>query len=184
MSAMASSGCDRVFFGVESGSNEVLKCIRKGFTPEKAWATVVKTKKRIEDVVASFVWGFPCETDENFLKTLDMAVRFSEYGVTSQLGLLSPSIGTHIFSKYSDELRFDPKIVSSMRIARATPFKNINMATVRVKEPETIEIIKSDRNAFHGFYIFDNGNPQRKLQLARKFFLEKLGTEIVIESTV
>lgn len=64
---MKRAGCNRVFIGVESGNNEILKQIRKGFAIEKVYSAADIIKKHGLELYAFFMVGFPWETE----KTLD-----------------------------------------------------------------------------------------------------------------
>lgn len=67
---MAEAGCDRIFFGIESGSPRVLRQMGKRFTPE----TVRQALHDANDVgikaAAFFQIGYPGETTEDILSTL------------------------------------------------------------------------------------------------------------------
>jgi radical SAM superfamily enzyme YgiQ (UPF0313 family) len=69
------SGLRRLLVGVESGSNEVLKRIKKDIKIEQVYATA---RKMLEYGIAGhfpFIVGFPDETDANIQATLDCARR-------------------------------------------------------------------------------------------------------------
>ena len=73
LSAMKKAGCVQVELGVESGSDKVLKAIKKGTETE----TVEKAFRMIKKVglssLATFIIGSPEETKEDVLKTLEFA---------------------------------------------------------------------------------------------------------------
>ena len=58
MRKMAKSGCKMITFGIESGSNRVLKDIKKGFTVEQAEATINMACQIFDRVLAMYMWGF------------------------------------------------------------------------------------------------------------------------------
>ncbi len=62
MRAMADSGCVELRFGIESGSDRILKQIKKGFTSAQTLEVVPKAVDIFPRVDAFFVWGFPFET--------------------------------------------------------------------------------------------------------------------------
>jgi anaerobic magnesium-protoporphyrin IX monomethyl ester cyclase len=82
------SGLRRLLVGVESGSNEVLKRIRKDIKIEQVYETAQKMLKFGIAGHFPFIVGFPDETDENIQATLDCAKR---------LRSMSPDFQTPIF---------------------------------------------------------------------------------------
>jgi radical SAM superfamily enzyme YgiQ (UPF0313 family) len=70
---MAASGCYNVFFGIESGTQEMLDLTEKGFTLDDARAAVGWAKRAGMEVRASFLLGFPTETPE----MADRTIRFA-----------------------------------------------------------------------------------------------------------
>lgn len=67
---MKRSGCRRVFIGVESGNNDVLKKIRKGFTIEKVYDAAGVIKNHGLELYAFFMAGFPWETVQTLNDTI------------------------------------------------------------------------------------------------------------------
>lgn len=70
-------GCDRIFFGVESGSPRLLRFIQKGISLGQAHDAIKICKKVGIRSSASFILGFPTETmddiklTQNFINTLN-----------------------------------------------------------------------------------------------------------------
>ncbi len=90
---MKQAGCERLLFGAESGSPEILKRIRKGITPEQTRRAVEMTKEAGIGVLASFVIGLPGETPETLRQTVEFA---DSLKVPYSLNLLTPYVGTEI----------------------------------------------------------------------------------------
>ncbi len=90
---MKRSGCERLLFGAESGSPEILKRIRKGITPEQTRQAVEMTHKAGIGVLASFVLGLPGETPETLKTTVEFA---DSLNVPYSLNLLTPYVGTEV----------------------------------------------------------------------------------------
>jgi radical SAM superfamily enzyme YgiQ (UPF0313 family) len=90
---MKQAGCERLLFGAESGSPEILKRIRKGITPEQTRRAVEMTRKAGIGVLASFVLGLPGETPETLRQTVEFA---DSLQVPYSLNLLTPYVGTEI----------------------------------------------------------------------------------------
>ena len=90
---MKEAGCERLLFGAESGSAEILEKIRKGITPEQTRRAVEMTKKAGIGVLASFVIGLPGETPGTLRQTVEFA---DSLKVPYSLNLLTPYVGTEI----------------------------------------------------------------------------------------
>lgn len=69
------AGCFMVFYGVESGDDEMLKKMNKGETVADAYNAIRLAKKHGLFCHASFVVGYPGETKESFQKTLEFVER-------------------------------------------------------------------------------------------------------------
>jgi radical SAM superfamily enzyme YgiQ (UPF0313 family) len=93
---MKRSGCERLLYGAESGSPEILKRIRKGITPEQTRRAVEMTREAGIGVLASFVLGLPGETPQTLRQTLDFA---ESLRVPYTLNLLTPYVGTEVREK-------------------------------------------------------------------------------------
>lgn len=72
-SKMKHAGCIRVYFGIESGNNNVLKLMNKHITTEQATKAVHKAKKAGLQVGAFFIVGYPGETSKTVLDTVNFA---------------------------------------------------------------------------------------------------------------
>lgn len=90
---MRKTGCERVLFGAESGSPEILTRIRKGITPEQTRLAVEMTRREGIGVLASFVLGLPGETPQTLRQTLEFAESLK---VPYTLNLLTPYVGTEV----------------------------------------------------------------------------------------
>ena len=71
--AMKSAGCDRIFFGIESGSDSILKLMNKKITVERARRAVDAAHAANLKTGAFFILCYPGETDKTILDTLSFA---------------------------------------------------------------------------------------------------------------
>ena len=75
---MRQAGCYRVYFGIESGNQEILNNIKKGITLEQVRKAVEFAKKAKLEIAGYFMVGLPGDTEEtmqdtiNFAKSLDL----------------------------------------------------------------------------------------------------------------
>lgn len=68
---MKKAGCRRIQYGIESGSNKILKIIGKGFTIEQAEETINLTRKVGIIINATFIFGLPGEDEKTMQETID-----------------------------------------------------------------------------------------------------------------
>ncbi|MBS3076207.1 radical SAM protein [Candidatus Pacearchaeota archaeon] len=70
---MKRAGCYRVYFGIESGNQQILNNIKKGITLEQVRNSVKLAKKAKLEVAGFFMIGLPGETKETMQQTIDFA---------------------------------------------------------------------------------------------------------------
>lgn len=70
---MRDAGCYRVFFGIESGNDTVLRLMDKGITVDQARAAVEAAHGAGLEAGAFFILCYPGETDDTVLDTLRLA---------------------------------------------------------------------------------------------------------------
>lgn len=94
---MKKAGCFRIFFGIESGNDNILKLMKKDITIEQAKMAVEATSRAGIQVGAFFIIFYPGETQQTILDTL----RFSASLPLDYLGLTLPYFlpGTTLFDR-------------------------------------------------------------------------------------
>lgn len=83
---MKQAGCFRIFFGIESGNDEILKLMNKQITTEQARSAVEAAHRAGLEVGAFFILFYPGETDDTVLDTL----RFARSLPLDYVGLTMP----------------------------------------------------------------------------------------------
>jgi radical SAM superfamily enzyme YgiQ (UPF0313 family) len=73
LQAMAKAGCWFMTWGIESGSEQVLKHARKGAYPDQARRALTWAKQAGIKNWGYFIIGLPTETEETIRKTIDLA---------------------------------------------------------------------------------------------------------------
>ena len=77
LKTMADTQCRLVFVGVESAKQETLDQVQKGVTLQKVSDFFKNTKKNRIDTIGSFALGFPGETKQDIIATIEWAIKLN-----------------------------------------------------------------------------------------------------------
>jgi len=101
--------CEQLSLPVQSGSNEILTVMRRGYTIEQYRQLITEIKSKIAGVALStdVIVGFPSETEPQFQQTLDLlsALRFDSVHVACY----SPRAGTLSAREFEDNVPAEEK---------------------------------------------------------------------------
>jgi anaerobic magnesium-protoporphyrin IX monomethyl ester cyclase len=99
---MKRAGCVRMFFGIESGNDEVLAIMKKQITVKKAAEAVQLCKKKGIKTGAFFILGYPGDNEKTILET----VKFASSLPLDYLSFTMPYPipGTPLFERLYNEL--------------------------------------------------------------------------------
>lgn len=106
---MVDTGLTNIFFGIESGSNEMQRIINKRLNLNEADRIVKYCLNKGLKVTTSFIYGFPEETDETVSDTMSLAVKFQNYGCNVLTNMCHITNGTELYTRYKDALYFSEK---------------------------------------------------------------------------
>jgi len=77
---MKSAGCARIHYGVEAGTEKILRVLRKGITLEQVKKAFAITKKTGIETAGYFMIGSPTENMEDIKQTIKLAKKlFPDY---------------------------------------------------------------------------------------------------------
>jgi radical SAM superfamily enzyme YgiQ (UPF0313 family) len=106
MELIRRAGFNQIYIGVESGSDEVLRKIKKDITLDQVFLVNQKMKRAGIRPFYSFMAGFPFETVEDIKKTLELMrllLKINPDAIVYRLQLFTPFPGTDLFN-YSAQL--------------------------------------------------------------------------------
>lgn len=95
--ALETAGCRHIYFGVETGSERLQKAIAKNLKLERTPKVLADVISRGIHCTASFITGFPDETEEEQDQTLDLIgdlLKLDPQRLLPQLHVLSPEPGS------------------------------------------------------------------------------------------
>ncbi len=105
LDALAAAGCARIYYGIESGDEAVLKNLGKGISLPAARDAIVRTRRRGIDVFGYFLFGSPGETVETARRTIAFARSLPlDY---AQFSRAVPLPGTAWYRQYEKEFGRD-----------------------------------------------------------------------------
>lgn len=161
---MKKAGCWNIFYGFESGNQELLDNINKGITLEQIRKVNKWTKDAGIEVRASFMIALPGETPEAAMKTIDFAIELEpEY---AQFCITTPYPGTKLFetAKISGKLTEDFSKYNIWEVVYVPEgYKN-------EKEIMAIEKLAMRKFYFRPKFIFNKLKRVRSFEDIRRYF--------------
>ena len=97
LAKLKAANCERIHYGVEAGTEKILRVLNKGITLEKARETISLTGKMGIETLAYFMIGSPTETREDILRTIDFALELKPDYV--HITILCPFPETAIYAR-------------------------------------------------------------------------------------
>lgn len=183
MDAMERTGCVEIRFGIESGSDAVLKRCRKGFNAAQTIDVMRRATETFRRVDAFYVWGFPFETMDDFYTSVFQMVSFRMMGARILPSMLCLLPQTRIFQEdvIVDQLEFAPDLLPEYMI---TGHEVSHFAHVEIREEHAavFDFIKEHPDVFPGFFHVDlDGNIRPKLKVLQEFGFYPASAEDLVD---
>jgi len=131
--AMRNAGMRRIYFGVETGSPQSLKTLKKRFTLEKIIEALHMARKANIWTKIFLILGTPNETKEDVALTAKMLRDAQPDMVRS--ALFNPLIGSESYTLYQDRIDFD-LVFKEYVASGGTPYKHENFSIEELNQME------------------------------------------------
>lgn len=159
---MARAGCRAVFYGIDSGSPTVLRATLKELDADTIYPVLKTSADYFDRIEASFIWGYPFETYDDFQLTLDLAGRASQLAprVNVQMHMLSPLPSSPLYKEFRGTL-LPPEPDDRDWLLLPALLLDERATTVR-------GIIDRAPELFPGFFTFPTPDKERKREDLRR----------------
>lgn len=97
LECFAEAGCYRIQYGIESGSDEILRSIHKGITVSQVKEVVTQTLEKGIAVRCSLLIGHPQDTTETVHKTIQLGRELTQVGADCVYAISTPLPGTELW---------------------------------------------------------------------------------------
>ena len=144
LAKMKEAGCVSVWFGVESGSQQVLDAMKKGITPELTTKVFGWVRELGMRPVSNVIFGFPGDTKKGAWKTIKFVEKINPEEV-SIYNIATPYPGTPLYD-----------LVKEKGWLRVTDFDKYDNTTEPIFETPWLsmkDLGKLREDAFHHFYL-------------------------------
>ena len=140
--AMKRAGCFRVFFGIESGNDDVLRLMDKRITTAQARAAVETAHRAGLEVGAFFILCYPGETDDTVLDTLRFATSLPlDYvGLTMPYPLPGTALLERVGGRVTRAWRPQQLLVADHELIFASDFSALKMHAALLKGRVQVEL--------------------------------------------
>lgn len=140
------AGCFLLGMGVESGDDNILKNVGRGYTVDKVRKAVCVIKKEEIRLGTYFILGHPNETRETVKKTVDLVAELNTN--TAAVGLMVPYPGTRIY-----EMAVNGKGGYRLLSRNWADYDKYNSRCLELESLSYDELVKWQKYATLNFYL-------------------------------
>jgi radical SAM superfamily enzyme YgiQ (UPF0313 family) len=145
LKVMADSGCQAIYYGLESGSDTILKHLKGGLTRDQA-KRAMETSLKYTNAGAFFIWGFPFESMDDAQSTLEFAREIETMGAGITMYSFSAWPQCALYREHKDALVFHREWWET----------NWPRHLKNAQSRELVaNLIRDDRDVFPGFHSAD-----------------------------
>jgi len=194
MRYMSEAGCESIFYGIDTGSDSVLKRIKRGYGLKQALKVVEDSLRYFPKVEIGLMWGFPFESLDDFKATIELREYLKKAGCEVQLRWLEPYPMTALMDNFKNtlflpeeySLMFKPDIVYKSIRGGKDFYENGYTSCINLPEDVTSiryivaathtlsmcrSIIEENPFIFTDFYRYSTPDLDKKIEIAQRYSL-------------
>jgi radical SAM superfamily enzyme YgiQ (UPF0313 family) len=138
---MKKAGCYSLAVGIESGSDKVLKHMKKNLTVNQIKDKVELINKVGIEIIGFFILGYPSETEDDINKTIEFAKKLPL--TRAQFNIFIPLPGSEIYNKLKEEGKLNNINWDKFFVTKVAYSENLGEEKLK----------KLQREAFLKFYL-------------------------------
>ncbi len=152
MAWLKESGCTIISFGLESGSDRILKIMKKNVTAEKSLRAVHLAKKYFNEIQASIILGYVGEDRITLRETVDFCKRL---GLRPSFFYATPFPGTELYdtAKANGNIVDEKAYLMDLDRSMISDF-NLNLTTMPEHEAR-MAIAEAKREVENYYFMYD-----------------------------
>ncbi|WP_035294816.1 radical SAM protein [Clostridium sp. KNHs214] len=159
--SMADCGCGGIFYGLESGSEDVLKKIDKKINID-LMIRAIETSVKYMNVKGHLIWGFPFESCEDLYKTIYL-YNYLKNKIDIGISELWPYPTSPLYKEYKHLIKFNPNLDTFYKIL---PFKEDELED----EKEVLKLVINHSDIFTQFYYYHTDNFMDKYMMIKDLY--------------
>lgn len=153
---MMFAGCFNIHLGIESGNDRILKCMKKGISLDIIRKSVAMIKEAGLSVTASFMIGYPDETEFEILETIAFA-RELELDA-AQFYITQPEPNTELYNQVKQEKGLPDDIYSDFTLNPERVDLKRNIASNIFSRKELTDFLKLAYSKTNNLYKINGNN--------------------------
>jgi anaerobic magnesium-protoporphyrin IX monomethyl ester cyclase len=143
------SGCATMSLGLESGSEKILRIMKKDATAEQGRKAALLAKKYIPEIEACIILGYLGEDAQTLAQTVDFC---KEIGIRPALFFATPFPGTELYRSAVEKGRIKDEEAYLMGLDRTLTF-NLSLNLTDMPDEEAFSALKSAANEIERYYL-------------------------------